>query len=83
MLMVLHCPVAPGIIIGFNDHMGWAVTNGSEDVLDYYRMEFRNGRSEYLSTGAYRKVDLRVEEIKIKGEEPFMDTVAYTYGDCV
>ena len=71
-------PGAPGIIIGFNDHMGWAVTNGSEDVLDYYRMEFRNGRSEYLFNGAYRKADLRIEEIKIKGEEPFMDTVAYT-----
>lgn len=71
-------PGAPGIIIGFNDHMGWAVTNGSEDVLDYYRMEFRNGKQEYLFNGAYRKADLRLEEIKIRGGKTFVDTVAYT-----
>lgn len=71
-------PGAPGVIIGFNDHMGWAVTNGSEDVLDYYRMTFRNGKQEYLFNGAYRKADLRLEEIKIKGQPSFVDTVAYT-----
>lgn len=71
-------PGAPGIIIGFNDHMGWAVTNGSEDVLDYYSMQFRNGKEEYLFNGTYRKADLRLEKIKIRGGKTFVDTVAYT-----
>lgn len=71
-------PGAPGIIIGFNDHMGWAVTNGSEDVADFYRVELRNGKKEYLFNGAYRPTDLRIEEIKIKGQAAFQDTVAYT-----
>lgn len=71
-------PGAPGIIIGFNDRMGWAVTNGSEDVLDYYRMDFRNGKQEYLYNGSYRKADLRLEKIKVRGGKTFVDTVAYT-----
>ena len=71
-------PGAPGIIIGFNDNMGWGFTNGYVDVLDYYKMEFRNGKKEYLFNGRYRPADLRVEEIKIKGQPSFYDTVAYT-----
>ncbi|WP_341835587.1 penicillin acylase family protein [Chitinophaga pollutisoli] len=71
-------PGAPGLIIGFNDHIGWGLTNGYMDVLDYYTMEFRNGKREYRFNGEWRKADLRVEEIRIKGREPFQDTVAYT-----
>ncbi len=71
-------PGAPGIIIGFNDHIGWGLTNGYMDVLDYYRMQFRNGKKEYLFNGAYRPAKLRLEEIKIRGDQPFIDTVAYT-----
>ncbi len=71
-------PGAPGVIIGFNDHIGWGLTNGYMDVLDYYTMEFRNGKSEYRFNGEWRKADVRVEEIRVKGREPFLDTVAYT-----
>lgn len=71
-------PGAPGLIIGFNDHIGWGLTNGYMDVLDYYTMEFRNGKSEYRFNGEWRKADMRVEEIRIKGREPYLDTVAYT-----
>lgn len=71
-------PGAPGIIIGFNDHIGWGLTNGYMDVLDFYRMDFRNGKKEYRFNGAYRPADLRVEEIKIRGQQPYLDTVAYT-----
>ncbi|WP_423738034.1 penicillin acylase family protein [Chitinophaga caseinilytica] len=71
-------PGATGVIIGFNDHIGWGLTNGYMDVLDYYTMDFRNGKSEYRFNGAWKKADMRVEEIRIKGREPFRDTVAYT-----
>ncbi|WP_295119316.1 penicillin acylase family protein [uncultured Chitinophaga sp.] len=71
-------PGAPGVLIGFNDFIGWGITNGSEDVKDYYRVKFRNGRHQYLFNGEYRNVDLRVEEIKIKGQSSYYDTVAYT-----
>jgi len=71
-------PGAPGVIIGFNDHIAWGVTNGAEDVKDYYAVQFRNGRRQYLFNGEYRSAQLRVEEIKIRGQQPFYDTVAYT-----
>lgn len=71
-------PGAPGVIIGFNDHIAWGVTNGSEDVKDYYALHFRNGRKQYLFNGQYRDAQQRVEVIKIKGRQPYYDTVTYT-----
>jgi penicillin G amidase len=71
-------PGAPGVVIGFNDHIAWGVTNGEEDVKDYYEMQFRNGLKQYLFNGMYRDADLRVEKISIKGAAPYYDTVAYT-----
>ncbi len=71
-------PGAPGVIIGFNDHIAWGVTNGEEDVKDFYRMQFRNGKSEYLFKGEWRKAEQRVEAIKVRGGNTVYDTVAYT-----
>lgn len=71
-------PGSPGVIIGFNDQIAWGVTNGSEDVKDYYAVKFRNGRKQYLFKGQYREAAQRVEVIKVKGQQPFYDTVAYT-----
>ncbi|TWF33887.1 penicillin amidase [Chitinophaga polysaccharea] len=71
-------PGSPGVIIGFNDHIAWGVTNGEEDVKDFYRMQFRNGKQEYLYNGSYRPATLRVEDIKVRGGATIHDTVAYT-----
>lgn len=71
-------PGAPGVIIGFNDNIAWGVTNGEEDVKDFYRMQFRNGKQEYLYNGNYRPATLRVEDIKVRGHATIHDTVAYT-----
>lgn len=71
-------PGAPGVIIGFNDNIAWGVTNGEEDVKDFYRMEFRNGRKEYLFNGSYRPAEQRIETIKVRGGATVYDTVAYT-----
>lgn len=71
-------PGAPGVIIGFNDHIAWGVTNGSEDVKDFYQMQFREGHKQYLFNGTYRDADQRVEKINIRDGKPYYDTVAYT-----
>lgn len=71
-------PGAPGVIIGFNDHIAWGVTNGSEDVKDFYLMEFRNGRQQYLFNGTYRDAEQRIEKIEVKGGKTVYDTVPYT-----
>lgn len=57
-------PGAPGVIVGFNENMGWAVTNGTNDVLDWYMLRFRDeSRREYLFEDSWRPVILAEEEI--------------------
>lgn len=75
-------PGIPGIVIGFNDHIAFGFTNGGVDVMDFYRVRFRDdSKKEYWFNGEWAPTRLRVEEIRVRGEKTFYDTVAYTrYG---
>lgn len=73
-------PGAPAVIIGFNDSIAWGVTNGTQDVKDWYKVSFKDAsRKEYLFDGVWKETTIRIEEIKIKGKKPFYDTVVYTH----
>lgn len=73
-------PGTLGIISGFNTHIAWGETNATRDVKDWYKIVFKdNSRSEYKYDGVWKKTDLRLEEIKIKGKETFIDSVIYTH----
>lgn len=73
-------PGSPAIIIGFNDSISWGVTNGTQDVLDYYKVKFRDfTKKEYLFDGEWKPVTTRLEEIKVKGKKPTLDSVLYTH----
>ncbi|MEQ9438592.1 MAG: penicillin acylase family protein [Cyclobacteriaceae bacterium] len=73
-------PGAPGVIIGVNDSIAWGVTNAQRDVKDWYHIEFSNNtRDEYLFGDRMLKTQRRIEEIKVRGEETFYDTVIYTH----
>jgi len=72
-------PGAPFVIIGFNDSIAWGATNSQRDVKDYYEIKFRDdSKKEYWFNGKWEPTRLRPEVIKVKGELPFFDTVAYT-----
>ena len=72
-------PGAPMIIVGFNDHCSWGLTNAARDVKDYYEINFKDdSKQDYLFNGEWRKAEQKIEEIKIKGGGSFRDTVAYT-----
>jgi penicillin G amidase len=72
-------PGAPYIIIGFNDNCSWGVTNAGRDVRDYYAVRFRDaGRQEYWFNKGWKQAEHRIDTVKIKGREPFYDTVATT-----
>jgi penicillin amidase len=61
-------PGAPGVIVGFTESMGWAVTNGSDDVLDWYSLRFRDvKRQEYYFENSWRPVITRDEVVKVAG----------------
>lgn len=72
-------PGAPCVISGFNDSIAWGITNASMDVKDWYSIEFRDAsRKEYLFDGEWKKSEIRIEEIKVRGAESILDTVIYT-----
>lgn len=72
-------PGSPSIIIGFNSHIAWGVTNSQRDVKDFYEIQFKDdGRQEYLFDSTWRQTILRIEEIKVRGGATLYDTVAYT-----
>lgn len=73
-------PGAPSVIIGYNDSIAWGATNAQRDLVDWYKIQFRDdSRTEYMLNGEWVKSEMKIEEIKIKGEESFYDTVYYTH----
>lgn len=72
-------PGLPGVVIGFNDHIAFGFTNAGRDMKDYFEITFKDqSRAEYLFNGEWKKANLRIETIHIKGKKAFQDTVAYT-----
>lgn len=72
-------PGAPAVIIGFNDHIAFGVTNAMRDVRDYYEVKFKDdSRKEYWFDSSWQPTSFRIEKIKIKDGPIYYDTVAYT-----
>jgi penicillin G amidase len=78
-------PGALGVISGFNQNIAWGVTNATKDARDWYKITFQDdSRKVYKYGNEWRPSNFRIEEIKIKGEESYLDTVVYThYGPVV
>ncbi len=73
-------PGALGVISGFNNHIAWGETNATRDVLDWYKIDFKdNSRTQYKFNDTWRNAVVRVEEIKVKGQKTYLDTVIYTH----
>jgi penicillin amidase len=72
-------PGMPGVIIGFNDHQAWGMTNVGQDVLDWYSIQWTDStQTEYMLDGEEVTVDYRIENIEVLGGETIIDTVRYT-----
>ncbi|WP_179018648.1 penicillin acylase family protein [Winogradskyella forsetii] len=72
-------PGALAVISGFNEHIAWGETNATRDVIDWYKIEFNNDRTQYKFDNQWKDLSIRVEEIKIKGQESYKDSVLYTH----
>jgi penicillin amidase len=73
-------PAAPFVVAGYNENIAWGFTNGTDDVLDWYDITFKDGtRSEYLYGGEWRKATVREETIGVRGGETVVDRVVYTH----
>ncbi|MCD0488446.1 penicillin acylase family protein [Pedobacter sp. MC2016-14] len=73
-------PGAPGIIVGFNQHIAWGVTNVAADVLDFYQIKFKDSSHKaYWYNNQWKATKQRIETIKIRGLAEEKDTVTYTH----
>ncbi len=71
-------PGTPSIIIGFNDKIAWGLTNGAVDVKDWYKLKVTSDYTFYEFDGRWLPLRAQREEIMLKGEEPFIDTIYYS-----
>lgn len=68
-------PGTPAIIIGFNENIAWGLTNGADDVKDWYKLRVTADYKKYEMDGQWVDLKFRREEIKRRGQRPFFDTV--------
>lgn len=72
-------PGIPGIIIGFNQDIAWGMTNVSQDVLDWYKIDWVDlQKTSYQVDGRVKQVQYRVDTINIRGKDALIDSVKLT-----
>lgn len=73
-------PGVPTIIIGFNDSIAWSLTNAQRDLVDWYKITYKDStRSQYLLDGKWVNTRKIVETLKVRNGKTFYDTVVYTH----
>jgi len=74
-------PGAPAIIIGYNEKVAWGVTNVDADVLDWYRITFKDKNlDKYLYNGAWKTIAKALPiEVKVRGGGSVLDTLIFTH----
>lgn len=73
-------PGTPAVIIGFNKDVAWGVTNVASDVMDFYRIRFRDSTfNEYWHDGQWKPATMHVETFRVKGGSVLQDTLYYTH----
>mgnify|MGYP001560048593 CR=1 FL=1 len=73
-------PGTPCVIIGFNDSIAWGPTNAQRDLVDWYKITFKDKtKNEYLSDGRWKPSRKVVEKFSIKGKPNFYDTIVFTH----
>lgn len=73
-------PGMPSIVIGFNNDIAWGMTNSSLDVLDTYKIKWKDRENGiYILDGEEKKASLRKEVIHIKGKPDHTEEVFDTY----
>jgi penicillin amidase len=62
-------PGAPGVIIGENQNIAWALTNIMEDDADFYFEKIDSSGKKYLYNGSWNDLNVQKEIIKVKNSE--------------
>ena len=63
-------PGAPGIVLGFNQDLAWAVTNGGSDVVDWYKIRYANEeKTKYFAEQGVADIQVNRQVIHVKGRK--------------
>ncbi len=72
-------PAMPGITLGFNEDIAWGQTNAGHDVLDIYKVKWKDGsKTHYIIDNKEYETEKVIEQFRVKGDKIFNDTVLYT-----
>lgn len=72
-------PAAPLVVAGYNENIAWGFTNGTDDVLDWYKIAFKDDtHAEYLHGGEWLRAGVREERIKVRDGGTVADRVVTT-----
>jgi penicillin amidase len=72
-------PGVPGIVIGKNRNISWALTNIMVDDADFYIEKLDAPGKNYMVNGEWRKLEIRKEHIKVKGKPDVIIDVKSTH----
>ncbi|MCC6835848.1 MAG: penicillin acylase family protein [Cytophagales bacterium] len=79
-VMGASLPGSPTVISGFNDSIAWGLTNAQRDLVDWYKIEFRDqSKREYKSDDTWKAARQVVERFRIKNGKDFYDTITFTH----
>lgn len=73
-------PGMPAIVIGFNNRIAWGLTNAPIDVLDTYKIKWKDkNQGIYILDGQEKTAIRRKEVILIKGKPSHVEEIYDTY----
>ncbi len=72
-------PGVPGILIGHNDRIAWSLTNASFDAEDVFIEKVNPADpNQYEVNGQWVDMEIRREEVKVRGQDPVVIFVRST-----
>ncbi|MEJ5262562.1 MAG: penicillin acylase family protein [Ignavibacterium sp.] len=72
-------PGVPGIVIGKNENISWALTNLMNDDADYYYETLDSSKKNYFLDGKWMPLQIIKDTIKIKNQKPFVFEIKKTH----
>lgn len=72
-------PGVPGIVIGKNDNISWALTNLMNDETDFYLETLDSTKNFYLLDNNWKKLEIIKDTIQIKDSQPKVIKILKTH----
>ncbi len=72
-------PGVPGVIIGFNENISWAVTNTGGFAMDIFEVVLDETKTNYYHNGEWKPVTRREESYHIRGKSVVNEPIYFTH----